>query len=80
MMRDVDGQVVLLDLRSESYFTLDGSGPEIMAALLAAASMDAALPPLLQALEVDEATLRADLQDLVEELREAGLIELKPAP
>lgn len=77
MMRDVDGQVVLVDLRSEAYFALDGSGVEIMQALLGSASIEAALQTLLTQLEVEEDELREDLQSLVEELIEAGLLVKK---
>ena len=76
MMRDVDGQVVLLDLRSESYFTLDGSAVEILPVLLESASVGAALARLVAIFDVDEATLEADLVALIGELQAAGLVKL----
>ena len=76
MMRDVDGQVVLLDLRSGCYFTLDGSAVDILPVLLESASVGAALARLVAIIDVDEATLEADLVALIGELQTKGLVKL----
>lgn len=71
--REVDGQMVLLDLDSEQYFGLDEVGA-VMVHHLTTEPFDTAIGSLEAAFDVDPARLRADLDDLVATLLDAGLL------
>ena len=72
--REVDGEMVLLNLTSEQYFSLDRVGADIVTRLTRE-SMDDALATLIRDYEVDPAELKGDVDQLVGELVEAGLLE-----
>ena len=76
LFQEVSGEMVLLDLASESYFGLDAVGARIWALLESGASVGETLDTLLQEYEVERATLEADLAELLEKLAGAGLISL----
>jgi hypothetical protein len=71
---DVDGQMVLLDLASETYFGLDEVGAR-MVTRLTEQPFDEAVASLLNLYDTDPAVLRRDLDVLVERLVSAGLLE-----
>lgn len=75
LVRDLEGESVLLDLVSEQYFSLDEVGAAVLSTLLNASSMDEAVAALLLEYDVDADELRADIQELISALAEAGLIE-----
>lgn len=72
--REVDGEMVLLNLTSEQYYSLDRVGAD-MVIRLTRASRDEALAALGRDYEVDAAVLEEDLDALVGELLEAGLLQ-----
>lgn len=72
--RDVDGQMVLLNLDTEQYFGLDAVGADIITRITER-TWDDALASLLDDYEVAEAELRGDIEELVEALVAAGLLE-----
>jgi hypothetical protein len=72
--REVDGQMVLLDLASETYFGLDGVGADMIAQLLEQ-PVDAAVARLAERYEVDHEVVRRDVADLISELLAAGLLK-----
>lgn len=76
--REVDGEMVLLNLRSEQYYSLDRVGAD-MVTRLTRASRDEAVAALRRDYEVDGDVLEQDLDQLVAELLEAGLLE-RPQP
>ncbi len=69
-----NGEVVLLNLVAEAYFGLDAVGAELFTLLRAGVSFDDAHQRLLEDYDVDSDTLRADLDDLVTNLIDHGLI------
>jgi hypothetical protein len=75
MLRELDGESVLLNLDNGRYYGLDEVGTRLYALLTAAETAEAALAAALAEYEVDEATLRADITALVERLVDEGLIE-----
>jgi hypothetical protein len=75
--RELDGELVLLNFDTESYFGLDEVGARIWAVLSAAATLDAGIQALLAEFEVDEATLRGDVEVLVTQLIDGGLVALE---
>ncbi|MEP7069981.1 MAG: PqqD family protein [Usitatibacter sp.] len=76
LVRELGGESVLLNLRSESYFGLDDVGTRMWAALTASPSMEDAYRMLADEYEVEPALLRADLSTFVEKLSAAGLIHV----
>jgi hypothetical protein len=74
LYREVDGEMVLLNLDSEQYFGLDTVGADIVTRLTER-PWDEAMATLVEDYEVDPAVLRRDVADLVAALLEAGLLE-----
>jgi hypothetical protein len=72
--REVDGEMVLLNLTSEQYFSLDKVGADIVTRLTRG-PMDEAVAALCRDYEVDADVLKGDVDALVGELVEAGLLE-----
>lgn len=75
LITEVDGQAVLLDMRTERYFSLDGSGADILAVLREQHDWAHALDMLVAVFEVDREALDADIRALVESLQAADLID-----
>jgi len=76
LFQEVSGEMVLLDLSSESYFGLDEIGARIWQLLSDGFSVGEALDVLLQEYEVSRETLEADVGELLDNLAEAGLISM----
>lgn len=76
LFRELGGESVLLDLRTESYFGLDAVGTRMWQALCETGSLDAAAAALDGVWDVEPARLRADLRRLVDELARQGLVVL----
>lgn len=77
VLRELEGEAILLNLETETYFGLDEVGTLIWNALVAAPSVEGACELLLDELDVEPAVLRRDVEKLVGELLEAGLLELR---
>lgn len=73
LAREVSGEMVILDLKSEQYFGLDKVGAD-MVSRLTRLSRDAAVAELCRDYEVDASVLQADLERLVGKLLAAGLL------
>jgi hypothetical protein len=76
MFRELDGESVILDLDSESYFGLDEIGTRMWLAITAATSIQDAFDTLSAEYEVEPDTLRDDLNELLDTLIDRGLIEV----
>ena len=76
LIRELEGESVLLNLNSESYFGLDDVGTRMWAALATARTLQGAFEILLAEYDVDPAQLRADLGTFVEKLSELGLLRV----
>ena len=74
LWHDVEGQVVLLDLRGQRYYSLDDVGGSMWKALCESPDVRAAVRALLAKYDVDEPQLCRDLATLLERLTAAGLI------
>ena len=70
----VDGEAVLLDLKSESYFGLDEVGMRMWQVLTESASVKAAYETLLAEYDVEPEKLQHDLEELIQQLVEHGLV------
>lgn len=73
LSREVDGQLVLLDLDREQYFGLDEIGAD-MVRRITEVSIDDALAALVAEYDVAPDRLRHDLDELVASLLEVGLL------
>lgn len=76
LVRELQGESVLLNLNTESYFGLDDVGTRMWAALTGSPSVQAAYEMLLAEYEVDGVRLTADLQSFIDKLEELGLIKV----
>jgi hypothetical protein len=79
LLSELDGESVLLKLKSESYFGLDVVGTRMWELLLASDSVDAAFQALLNEFDVSADQLRADMSALLDRLVEQGLLEVATA-
>ncbi len=76
LIRELDGESVLLNLESERYFGLDEVGTRMVLCLSEAVSIQAAYETLLAEYDVDPGTLQQDLQTLIQDLLAHGLVEV----
>lgn len=78
--QELEGETVLLDLKSERYFGLDESGTRVWMLLIELERPEAVVERMMQEFNVDEDTLRSDVADLLARLLDGGLIEAAQAP
>ena len=76
IFRPLDDGAVLLNLISKNYYSLNEIGADMWRILAQGASIEQAFDGLLAEYEVEPGVLRADLQRLVEELLEQGLVKI----
>lgn len=72
---DVDYGVALLDEHGGQYWNLNPTGALVLQVLLAGGSADEAAQALIEQYGVDLETANRDVQELVHDLRSAGLLE-----
>ncbi len=75
--QEVDGEMVLLDMNSESYFGLDEVGTAIWQAIEEKRVLKDVLERLLEVYDVEEKVLKKDLFAFLEKLQESGLVEVE---
>ncbi len=78
LFRELAGEGVLLDLKSQRYFGLDPVGTRIWQLLDEQRQTDDVLQAMLEEFDVEEGRLRKDLDAFFHRLTDAGLIELLP--
>ena len=74
LAQEVDGETVLLDLQSESYFGLDEVGTRIWQLLQEQGELQKVLDTMLEEYDVDAKQLENDLNELLEKLLDEELI------
>ena len=72
--RELDGEVVLLNLQSGVYYGLDAVGSRVWQLLMQSRGVDEVCAILLDEYDVDTETLRADVDRLVDDLSDKGLV------
>jgi hypothetical protein len=72
--RELDGQIVVLDLESSKYVTVSGAGAVIWEHLVAGASLDELVDALIEVFDIDVATARVDTESFLDDLRERNLL------
>jgi Coenzyme PQQ synthesis protein D (PqqD) len=70
---------VILNLNSERYFGLDDVGTRMLSVLSTSNSIEAAYEQLLAEFDVDPQVLRQDLNSLIENLVQQGLVTVEHA-
>jgi len=80
LSQEVNGETVILDLRSEQYFGLDGVGTRIWQLLQEHGDLDRAYEQIKGEYDVDSGQLEQDIRALVAELHDTGLITLHEKP
>ena len=78
MIRQVGAESVILDLKSERYLGLDDVATRMWLALMEAESIEQAYERLKSIYRVEPQVLRDDLEGLVRELVDHGLVQLEP--
>ena len=74
--RELSGETVILNLNNEHYFGLDEVGTKIWQELSSSSSIQETFDKLLNEFDVDRATLKNDLIELLEKLIDQDLIKL----
>ena len=77
MLQELDGEAVLLDLKSECYFGLDGVGTRIWRLVEDDGRLSVVHAKLLDEYDVEPARLEDDLKELISRLAEAGLVSVE---
>lgn len=77
VFRELDGEAVLLDLNSGTYFGLNAVGTRIWHLLGARGPLAAVLDALCQEYDADRDVIERDLLDLVGRLADARLISVQ---
>jgi coenzyme PQQ synthesis protein D (PqqD) len=76
--RELSGEVVLLNLQSGVYYGLDAVGSRVWQLLMESRGTDEVCAMLLDEYDVGADTLRADVERLVGELTDRGLVIVAP--
>jgi hypothetical protein len=77
LFRELDGEAVLLNLTTESYLGLDEVGTRMWTLFTTQPSIQAAYDALEAEYDVTRETLRNDVEVLLGQMLEHGLVELK---
>ncbi|MCK5069138.1 MAG: PqqD family protein [Desulfocapsa sp.] len=77
LSQEIDGESVLLDMKSENYFGLNEVGSKVLTSLKDGASLDQLVASLLDTYEVETKELETDISELLLQLLDAGLITPK---
>lgn len=72
--REVDGEIVALDLRDQMYLGINGSGTVLWPLLVDGTDEDALVTSLVDTYDIDEATARPDVGAFLAMLRERDLL------
>jgi hypothetical protein len=73
--REIDGDLVILDLRSSTYLTANASGTVLMRQLTEERTLPQLIQALVEAFGIPEGRAQQDVQTFVDELGENGLLE-----
>ena len=79
LVRELSGEAVLLNLENETYYGLDEVGYRIWAVLTAKGSVADAFDHLLSEYDVEPTRLRQDMEELICQCVEQGLLQLVTA-
>lgn len=72
--RDVDDEIIVLDLQGSEYFAVNGSGAVLWRLLAVGTDEEALRGALVEQFEIDSELARTDVTTFLEELRSLGLV------
>ena len=78
--QQLDAETILLHLTAEHYYGLDEVGSRVWQLVDRGSDGASIVAALVEEYDVDEATLRADVARLLDDLLALGLIEVEPGP
>lgn len=73
--REIDGDLVILDLRSSTYLTANASGTVLMRQLTEERTLPQLVQALVDAFGIPERRAQQDVQAFLDELVDRGLVE-----
>lgn len=73
--REVDGEIVALDLQALTYVAVNATGATMWPALVEGVTRDALVGQLRGRFDIDQTRAEADVDAFVETLRERDLLE-----
>ena len=73
--KEVGEQIVILNLDSGRYFSLNSTGTMIWSAILEKRSLDGIVEQLCASFEIDEATAREDAKTMIDDFLSRGIIQ-----
>lgn len=76
--REIDGDLVILDLRSSTYLTTNASGAVLMKELTEERSEDELVRALIHEFQITEHQAISDMRSFVQALTDAGLLHQEP--
>lgn len=76
MKTDIDGEIVLMNVDSGAFFALKGTAAAIWVRMEAGVARESMVSSLKSEYDLDEALAQRHVDDLLEELRKVGLIEV----
>ena len=76
LTQELDGETVILDLKSESYFGLDKVGTRIWQLLQEQKDIETITQIMLNEYDVEEKQLEEDIQNLLIQLNNVGIVAL----
>lgn len=74
LVRELDSECVVLNLKNETYYGLDETGSRFWSALLSAPSIRSACDQLVREFAVTENELHRDMERFVNQLLDNGLV------
>jgi hypothetical protein len=77
LAREVGGETVILDLKTERYLSLDEIGTRMWNLLLESGSVDSVYKTLSEEFDVDASRLETDLRELIDKLIQHGLVTVE---
>jgi len=76
----LQNEIVLLDMKTQQYFGLDDVGSDMWKLLVEHGEVETVVDRLSAEYDVDRATVRKDLEVLIQNLMAAGLLKAADAP
>lgn len=73
--REIDGDLVILDLRSSTYLTANASGTVLMKQLTEDRTNDELVQAMVDAFGISESQAEQDVRSFVDSLDRSGLLE-----
>ncbi len=74
LFRELDGEAVLLDLKSQQYFGLNEIGTRVWTALQQGEELSALVEEIVGSYDAQAEQVRVDIDQLINELQSANLI------